>query len=468
MKLESGESNSRSTTEARGTGTFVPNAGRTPVVDMLRSWKEIAAFLECDQRTAMRWAKDRGMPVHRVPGGKRSGVSGSRAEITHWLAGVDTSQSLRGEVASVTARRPLWIRYAVVAAAVCGLGLIPAGIVLSRRSRPAIPNRVTFTGETVVTLDSADRPLWEHDFHRKIDARGGNLTEFARIADLKGDGEQEVLVAAPLCTGPNPQDPFESEVDCFSGQGRLLWSYKPHETLRFGNSELRGPWWVRDVLVSHQGQKHSVWVAFTHAEWGNTFVVEIDPATGQGTTRYVNTGTVYALNEMRTSRTTYLLAGGFNNEYDGGSLALIDKSKPFAASPQTDGTRHKCRNCPPGLPDYYLVFPRSEINQAERKYENPLLAGIHIDGDLVEVSKQETSDLAARSIYMVRFGFAVQPISLRYSSTYDMLHRAMEKDGTLQHSLAACPERLHPAPIRMWTPSEGWQELAIPPTARPN
>ena len=52
--------------------------------DRLESWKEIAAFIGRDERTAMRWAAH-GMPVHRVPGGKRGRVFASRKEISRWL-----------------------------------------------------------------------------------------------------------------------------------------------------------------------------------------------------------------------------------------------------------------------------------------------------------------------------------------------------------------------------------------------
>ena len=34
------------------------------------SWKEIATFLDRDIRTVWRWEKERGLPVHRVPGGR--------------------------------------------------------------------------------------------------------------------------------------------------------------------------------------------------------------------------------------------------------------------------------------------------------------------------------------------------------------------------------------------------------------
>jgi predicted DNA-binding transcriptional regulator AlpA len=51
----------------------------------LVSWKAIAEYLGCDARTAKRWEADRQMPVHRAPGGKRSGVFAYSAEVDEWL-----------------------------------------------------------------------------------------------------------------------------------------------------------------------------------------------------------------------------------------------------------------------------------------------------------------------------------------------------------------------------------------------
>src|SRR5579863_1124218 len=51
----------------------------------LDSWKEIAAFFGRDERTVKRWEKERALPVHRVPGGVRSGVFAYPAELTQWL-----------------------------------------------------------------------------------------------------------------------------------------------------------------------------------------------------------------------------------------------------------------------------------------------------------------------------------------------------------------------------------------------
>ena len=50
-------------------------------------WKEIAAFLDRAERTVKRWERERGLPVHRVPRGERSGVFAYQHELTAWLNG---------------------------------------------------------------------------------------------------------------------------------------------------------------------------------------------------------------------------------------------------------------------------------------------------------------------------------------------------------------------------------------------
>jgi len=51
----------------------------------LDSWKEIAKHLGREVRTVIRWEHEKGLPVHRVPGGKRQGVYAYRTEIDAWL-----------------------------------------------------------------------------------------------------------------------------------------------------------------------------------------------------------------------------------------------------------------------------------------------------------------------------------------------------------------------------------------------
>jgi len=51
----------------------------------LDSWKEIADYLGREVRTVIRWEKYRALPVHRLPGEKRSAVYAYREEIDQWL-----------------------------------------------------------------------------------------------------------------------------------------------------------------------------------------------------------------------------------------------------------------------------------------------------------------------------------------------------------------------------------------------
>jgi hypothetical protein len=119
-------------------------------------------------------------------------------------------------------------------------------------------------------------------------------------------------------------------------------------------------------------------------------------------------------------------------------------------------------SCPVGAPDYYLVFPRSEINQFEKMYENSVFL-IDINHDEVQVSKLETDSdpQGVRTIFLFGIDSHIEPVSLRYDSGYDMLHRELSAKGELDHSLDQCPERLHPRPVRLWMPSKGWAELAF-------
>ncbi len=69
------------------------SVSRIPTANQrLDSWKEIAAFFGCDERTVRRWEKERGLPVHRLPGGSRGKVFAYSEELTRWL---NTSDSQR-------------------------------------------------------------------------------------------------------------------------------------------------------------------------------------------------------------------------------------------------------------------------------------------------------------------------------------------------------------------------------------
>jgi hypothetical protein len=67
---------------------------------VLASWKSIAGYFGCNERTAKRW-EERGLPVHRVPGGKRGYVFAYPSELDAWLQTMRLMDPGLGSAASV-------------------------------------------------------------------------------------------------------------------------------------------------------------------------------------------------------------------------------------------------------------------------------------------------------------------------------------------------------------------------------
>lgn len=54
-------------------------------------WKAIAAYFRRDRTTVMRWARERGLPVHRLPGGKQGSVFAYEHELIAWAGRLEQS-----------------------------------------------------------------------------------------------------------------------------------------------------------------------------------------------------------------------------------------------------------------------------------------------------------------------------------------------------------------------------------------
>ena len=99
--------------------------------DRLDGWKEIAAFLARDVRTAQRWERELGLPVHRKGGSGRPSIFAFVAELEAWLA-TDREQGAR-----LTAPWLLNRRIALLAAC-CTVGFI-LGVSWLLRSADSVP-----------------------------------------------------------------------------------------------------------------------------------------------------------------------------------------------------------------------------------------------------------------------------------------------------------------------------------------
>jgi hypothetical protein len=429
------------------------------------------------------------MPVHHVPGGKRGAVFAFSSEIDEWLvhqngAGLETggqdkdlqtngvSHAFPGRTSKILGRlrsifsRPTSRRITLPILSLVLAAVATSVVLHSVHSQTLQVASVQYGVDTLQGKAADGQTLWVHKYPQGLSTNySGTSTEMPdfRISDFLGDGEKEVAAVVPLRSGPNSSDLDWPQIDFFTGTGKLIWSYRPDRTFRFGDHELKAPWHIEDLLVTEEGGHRALWAVAAHHTWGNGFAVQLDPRAGKDALRFVNTGSLHRVSELKTKYGTYLLFGGFNNEWDGGSLAIMNEARPFAASPQTPSTRHYCNSCPPGMPDYYFVFPRSEINRISGVYENSVFDMLFSEGG-IEVRKYERMGIGRENtIYLLSSEPPFDLISLRYDSDYDMTHRAWSAEGKLSHSLENCPERLHPQPVRLWTPAKGWSDVPVKP-----
>jgi tetratricopeptide (TPR) repeat protein len=57
----------------------------------LDGWKDVAAYLGKAERTVKRWERNRGLPIHRVPGGAKASVYAYSDELNEWLNSSDSA-----------------------------------------------------------------------------------------------------------------------------------------------------------------------------------------------------------------------------------------------------------------------------------------------------------------------------------------------------------------------------------------
>jgi PAS domain S-box-containing protein len=95
---------------------------------VLRSWKQIAQFLNCEVRTVQRWESLRGLPVHRTPGASRAPVYAFADELFSWMHAAGPKQKTAARTlffqAFMKAPEPMWFlddhrRYCEVNEAAC-------------------------------------------------------------------------------------------------------------------------------------------------------------------------------------------------------------------------------------------------------------------------------------------------------------------------------------------------------------
>ncbi|NJR78540.1 tetratricopeptide repeat protein [Sphingomonas corticis] len=136
-----------------------PGAGKR-----LDGWKSIAAYFNRDRTTVMRWARERGLPIRRMPGGKQGSVFALEHELAAWalrqddIAAPEVSPGEEAQPASPVPRRDRRIGILIAATALL-LAVLGGGAWWW--TRPAAPRPLAMPADPAVARDYvAARDAW--------------------------------------------------------------------------------------------------------------------------------------------------------------------------------------------------------------------------------------------------------------------------------------------------------------------
>lgn len=415
-----------------------PDADRGPRLD---SWKAIADHFGRDVRTVIRWEKERGLPVSRVPGGRGGTVFAYTRDLDRWLKGARVPAA---DPPVVRPKRPVVPAVLLASIVVLLIGGLSSGI--SSRHRPFV--RVD-AGEGVIrAFDDAGRLRWTWAVADL--PRGAALDDrTARVADLDGDGRPEVLLALTLF---NRARDYYGKLVVLDADGRVRWEQVLGDRYVFGASEF-APAWLPDAIEVYRADGRTrISVAFHHHVWWPAVIVTFDQE-GQILSRFVHSGWIHDLRLSADGR--YLLAAGVSNARGGAALIVLDaKHVVGTMPPSAESLTPSCAACPSGAPIAYFVVPWSDLarpSDAQRSVVSSMPGGAIVFQALQSL-EPPIPDV------IVTLSPDLEIVHRAPSDTFWQVHRVHEQKQLVDHSSADCPWQ-RSVPLNRWTPASGWQDV---------
>ncbi len=187
--------------------------------EKLQTWQQIAGYLGVSVRTAQAWAKERGLPYHRMPG-QRTQVFAYPAELDAWRAASETPAAPTVDnplPAPNATRHRLW--YLGLFAAVIGVGFLaflkystPRRELTSYAIRGRVVDLLDEQGALIRSVTLPYRPFPLDPQHHALPL----------VFAPNGQGPRRLLY--PFGSPDNQED--DDTLLCFDSQGNQLWKKK--------------------------------------------------------------------------------------------------------------------------------------------------------------------------------------------------------------------------------------------------
>ena len=438
----------------------------------LDSWKEIADYFGRDRTVVARWERERGLPVHRVPGGVKPRVFAYTDELDAWLqssrpgetevteATGDGRQAVdpgpqTAHAAFIGLWRPRTIAAGVVALVIIGV----SAAVWAARNAPGPVASVAFTADALIALDDHRREVFRADFRNRIFLPAVPSTiGLAGRRDLDGDGKEENLITVPLKMGDGTQGGMQDRLEAYRNDGTLMWSRSNDFDPTFGAGRF-GPGYhtTATLTFDYQGVPLIAW-AQAHHTWWPTILKVLDASGGVRST-WTHSGVFFALSYLPSPEGPLLFAGGVSNSQSSGALLVLNLDDASGHGPEAVGSPFACLDCTgSGRPAHYFTFPPTEMSAAYGVPYSRTYA-IHATPSGVEVRVRQGSLEPHQGVdAFYNFDRDFHLAGAHVADDYWLVHRQLEGTGALDHSVDVCPERGRPLVVREWADG-AWRTL---------
>jgi hypothetical protein len=412
---------------------------------LLTSWKEIAAYLDCDERTSRRWEQNFGLPIHRMEGSPKSRVYAYKDELDTWrkekLNGVLKTNgkelSALKRRGSKTAKMLLWLMPLVVVI------IFPA--IFLFRSSPGQPQPADFRieGSKLIVLNGNSKELWifdagipnlepekeyRHRFQTKVYEQEVHryLPPWLVMTDINQDGNVEVLFSTQA---EHDDRAAEGHLYCFSSRGEVLWHKRVGREVEFGGRVYSSDFRIHGFVpldIDADGNLEIILLAY-HNPHSPTQLLIFDSG-GNQTGEFTNYGRMYDFVNLDLDDDVRkeLLFIGQNDEYGKGCLVVFDPSRVSGCSPQF------AQNPGPGLEQgselYYLLFPPTDVD----KILNPLEEGM-ISIDFLQNGRIQLITAAAGLYFELGLDLRLQDV--KGSDYFRLQHRELKAAGKISSTL---------------------------------
>ena len=447
--------------------------------DRLDGWKEISAHIGRGIRTAQRWERDLGMPVHRLSTGAGEAVYARRPELDAWIvrqsrsslapmagdgdtpdgnngshhaASTPTATPVVTHAAPSRPRGTSWRRAGLGMSLVLVLVMVAAWLGFGPAPEPA---SVEFSGKTMTGYDAKRARLWDVPFDVPLQEFPPNVDvgHAVAIGDIDRDGRNDVVIAR--------QDPADARVYAWNHKGEQRFAHTFDRLVRFGDYACPPVYPTHVMIETRPPFAGTLWAWGQHPMWFPAVLQRLD-AGGNVQSEYWSNGYIGAVRSLVLAGRPMTLIGAANNDLLGASLAVFF-GDPNGSAPSA-APKYRCEGCPPGVPDVFLVFPRSRLQAAINV--NSMIPAVDLVGHDRLVVQVEVAgsmaDVHRRVVAYYTLDAELRVTAVELGSSADAVHRKYEAEHLTTAATRFQDTDLFP--VLRWN-GTGWDTIPGPETA---